>query len=410
MSTCMTRRKFLGAMGATAGLWLARPALSLARPLPSGRVAIGLCPTYGPQVTAALAKMFDQLGGLEGLVLGKTVAIKLNLTGSDYDRLHYTPPELTHWVHPVVIAATVHLLGQAGAQRIRLLESPMSTTESLQEFMLAANWEPRMFMSAAPRVEFENTNYLGYGKKYYRFMVPGGGLMYKGYDLNHSYEDCDVFVSLAKLKEHTTAGITLSMKNCFGITPCTIYGDHAPVDEPGLTPVGGRGIFHAGARLPSLSAPPPVSPNEPKDPGYRVPRVVADLVAARPVHLAIIDGIESIAGGELPGYTHARRVKPGLLVAGTNCVATDAVGAALMGFDPMAVRGTAPFETCDSTLQLAEQLGVGPRDLNQIEVIGPAISKVRVDYRRVPMPGEGAVQALVPVKTTRRTGGPVPLG
>ena len=387
MATCISRRKFLGAMGATAGWWMARPMLSLARPLPSARVAIGVCDTYGPEVTAPLARMFDQLGGLEGLVRGKTVAIKLNLTGSNYDRLHYTPPELTHWVHPDVIAATVHLLSLAGAHRIRLLESPMSTTESLQEFMLGANWDPRLFTSVARLMEFENTNYLGYGKEYSRFMVPGGGLMYKGYDLNHSYADCDVFVSLAKLKEHTTAGITLSMKNCFGITPCTIYGDEAPVDKPGLTPQGGRGIFHFGRRRPSLSAPPSVSPNEPKDPGYRVPRVVADLVAARPVHLAIIDGIESIAGGELPGCPQARRVKPGLLVAGTNCVATDAVSAAVMGFDPMAERGTAPFENCDSTLQLAEQLGVGTRDLRQIEVIGPPISKVRIDYRRVPLPG-----------------------
>lgn len=386
MRSCVSRRKFLGAAGATAGVWMARPVMSMATRLPSARVAIGVCPTYGSAVTGALATMFDQLGGLESLVRGKTVAIKLNLTGANYDRLHYTPPELTHWVHPDVIAATIHLLSQAGASRIRLLESPMSTTEPLEEFMLGANWEPRLFTGAAPRVEFENTNYLGFGKKYNRFMVPGGGLMYKGYDLNHSYADCDVFVSLAKLKEHTTAGITLSMKNCFGITPCTIYGDHAPVDQPGLTPMGGRGIFHAGNRLPSLSAPPPVSAKESKDPGYRVPRVVADLVAARPVHLAVIDGIESIAGGELPGYTHSRRVKPGLLVAGTNCVATDAVGTALMGFDPMAERGTAPFETCESTLHLAEQLGVGPRDLNQIEVIGPPISKVRVDYRKVPMP------------------------
>ena len=61
--------------------------------------------------------------------------------------------------------------------------------------------------------------------------MPGGGLVYPAYDLNHSYEDCDVFVSLAKLKEHYSAGVTLSMKNCFGITPCTIYGDAAPVDE-----------------------------------------------------------------------------------------------------------------------------------------------------------------------------------
>ena len=49
--------------------------------------------------------------------------------------------------------------------------------------MLQANWEPRQFLSAASRVEFENTNYLGWGKKYSRFMVPGGGLMFKGYDL-----------------------------------------------------------------------------------------------------------------------------------------------------------------------------------------------------------------------------------
>ena len=41
-----------------------------------------------------------------------------------------------------------------------------------------------------------------------------------------------VFVSIAKMKEHATAGVTLSMKNCFGITPATIYSDEAPQDEP----------------------------------------------------------------------------------------------------------------------------------------------------------------------------------
>lgn len=387
MTTCMSRRKFLGAAGTAAGLWMARPLIPLAQSLSTAKVAIAQCPTYGSaQVAGALARMFDQLGGLDSLVRGKTVAIKLNLTGTSDNRLHYAPPELTHWVHPDVVAATVHLLSEAGAYRIRLLESLTGNMDPLQEFMLAANWEPRMFTSAAKRVEFENTNYLGYGKKYSRFMVPGGGLMYKGYDLNHSYQDCDVFVSLAKLKEHVTAGVTLSMKNCFGMTPCTIYGDRVPVDEPGLTPMGGRGIFHEGKRVPPLSAPPPV-PNQPRDPGARVPRVVADLVAARPVHLAVIDGIESIAGGELPGYPTSRRCKPGLLVAGTNCVSADAVATALMGFDPMAIRGTPPFETADSTLQLAEHLGVGTRDLNRIEVIGPPISKVRFDYRNVPMPG-----------------------
>ena len=92
---------------------------------------------------------------------------------------------------------------------------------------MEANWDPSMILNAAKLVEFENTNYLGNGKQYSRFKVPNGGHMFPAYDLNHSYADCDVFVSIAKMKEHATAGVTLSMKNCFGITPCTIYGDGA---------------------------------------------------------------------------------------------------------------------------------------------------------------------------------------
>jgi uncharacterized protein (DUF362 family) len=380
MKACCSRRKFLSAAGVAVGAYIAQPRQFLARPTPAGRVAVSVCSEYSPQVVDVLSTMFDQLGGLEGLVRGKTVAIKLNLTGGAADRFHGVPPEMTHWVHPQVVWATVHLLGKAGARRIRLLESAAGTAEPLPEFMMQAGWKPGEFLNAASRVEFENTNYLGSGKNYVRFWVPGGGLTYKGYDLNHSYRDCDVFVSLAKMKEHTAAGVTLSMKNNFGITPCTIYGSDAPKDEPGLFPHGGRGFFHYGNRLPPKSAPQPVHPNGPKDSGYIVPRVVADLVAARPVHLAVIDGIYSMSGGELPDYEGVQRLHPGLLVAGRNCVCTDAVAVALMGFDPMAERGTPPFQTCDNSLELAEHLGVGTRDLKRIEVVGTPIFKARYPF------------------------------
>ena len=72
-----------------------------------------------------------------------------------------------------------------------------------------------------------------------------------------------------------------------------------------------------------------------------------------------------------------------MLIAGTNPVSTDAVATALMGFNPMADRGTAPFETCDSTLKLAEQQGIGTRDLNRIEVRGVPIAQGRIEFRRV---------------------------
>jgi uncharacterized protein (DUF362 family) len=378
----MSRRKFISSVGAaSAGWWLARPSPGFAKTAPTAPVAVAKCKTYGTELLLTLARMFDQLGGMERLVKGKTVAIKLNLTGGPTQRLGYIPLGNSYWVHPNVVGATIHLLGKAGARRIRLLESPWSTAEPLEEFMLQANWEPGDFLSAAAAVEFENTNFLGGAKRYSRFCVPGGGHMYDAYDLNHSYEDCDVFVSLAKLKEHVTAGVTLSMKNCFGITPCTIYGEHAGEDEPSRVPRGGRRMFHDGFRQPSKSAVPENDPRSPREGGYRVPRIVADLVAARPVHLAVIDGIESMSGGEGPWIRDRAYVRPGVLVAGTNCVTTDAVGTAVMGFDPMADRGTPPFEARDSTLRLAEEHGVGTRDLRKIEVVGTSIVEARFDFR-----------------------------
>ncbi len=371
MQTQITRRQLLCGLGAAAA--------GLAAETPTAPVAVAKCKTYGAEMVNAMERMFDQLGGLGRLVKGKTVAVKLNLTGAPTYRMGYRPAELAQWNHPSSIAATVHLLGKAGAQRIRLLESPWSTAEPVEEYILRANWDPSEILNAAPRVEFENTNYLGRGKKYSRFPVPGGGYMFRTYDLNHSYEDCDVFVSLAKLKEHATTGVTLSMKNCFGSTPCTIYGEGSPKDEPGRFPVGGRGPFHSGNRQPAG-----FTENDPKSPrqaGYRVPRVVADLVAARPIHLAIIEGIESMAGGEGPWIPGVRPISPGVLLAGTNCVATDAVATAIMGFDPMADRGTPPFERCDSTLRLAEALGVGTRDLRRIEVRGVPIRQAVCKFR-----------------------------
>lgn len=381
MKSPISRREFLTVAGLTAGAAVINPRVLSAVPAPAGRVAVGLCAEYNRQVSDVLSSMFDQLGGLDKLVGGKTVAIKLNMTGPPSDKLNSMPNQMTHWVHPQVIGSLVALLGSAGAQRIRLLESAPIGAKPLEEFMIAAGWQPKDFASAATRVEFENTNFLGSGKKYARFMVPGGGLMYAGYDLNHSYRDTDVFVSLAKLKEHRTAGVTLSMKNCFGITPCTIYSHEAPEDEPSIVPLGYREPMHSGSRVPPKSAPQPVAQST--DPGFRVPRITADLVASRPIHLAVIDGVYTMTGGELPNqernWIH-RPVHPGLLIAGLNCVSTDAVATAIMGFDPMADRGTPPFEKCDSTLHLAEQLGVGSCDLNRIEVVGTPIAKERYGF------------------------------
>ena len=393
MQNCHSRRDWLRtAASAVSGAYLAGLTPARAAAAPAGPVALARCKTYNAgELLPAMQKMFDQLGGLGRLVKGKTVAIKINLTGAPTYRLGYLPLEDTHYTHPHVIATAAQLMAKAGARRIRVLESPWATADPIEEYLLRANWEPNDILRASPNVEFENTNYLGSAKKYSRLMVPFGGYMFPGFDLNHSYADCDVFVSIAKLKEHATAGVTLSMKNCFGMTPCTIYGTGAGIDEPSELPKGGRQIIHQGNRGPSKSAPQEKDPTSPRQDTWRVPRTVVDLVAARPIHLAIIDGVKTMTGGEGPWIREdLKPAAPGVLLAGLNPINTDAVAMSVMGFDPMADRGTPPFERCDSIVKLGEEAGIGTRDLSRIEVIGPKIADVRFDFAALRKARKGA--------------------
>ena len=382
MQHCLTRRRWMIQSAAASGALLAGRLVGRAS-APSAPVAIAKCKTYDPSVlTPALAKIYDQIGGLGRIVKGKTVAIKINMTGAVTNRLGYLPTGDTHFTNPNVLAATIHLMGKAGARRIRILESPQSTADPLEEVMLQTGWEPRDFLSAA-RVEFENTNFLGQGKQYDRHVVPGGGLIYPAFELNHSYNDCDVFVSMAKPKEHLIAGVTISIKNLFGITPASIYGTGAGIDDPNETPRGGRQFVHNGARQPSKIALPEKDPSSPREPEYRMPRVINDLLLARPIDLAVVEGVKSMTGGEGPWALDSTAVSPGWIAAGTNAVNTDAVSMALMGFDPMAERGAAPFERCDSTVAIGEANGVGTRDLNRIDVRGVPIREAMFDFAAI---------------------------
>jgi uncharacterized protein (DUF362 family) len=389
----LTRRQFLA--GSTVALGLgARHLVPLARAAPVATVSVAKCDAYGAELAPTLERMFDQLGGLGRLVKGRTVAIKLNLTGPATIRLGSLPAGLSHWVHPRMVGAVVHLFDRAGARRIRLLEGGYASGVPLDEYMYQAGWDAREIRAAGRRVELENTNTLGRAREYPRFDVPGGGLLFPSYVLNHSYRDCDTFVSLSKLKDHTTTGVTLSMKNCFGNIPTTVYGDYVAKERPDELPRSGRNaVFHDGTRQPALPAAPEVDPASPRRDGYRIPRVVVDICAARPIDLAILDGIDSMGGTEGP-WSGGEHCHPGVLLAGTNCVNTDAVATAVMGYDPMARAGESPFTNGDNFLELAEAKGLGSRDLGRIEVAGTKVHEARFDFaplirsrfRRHPLP------------------------
>jgi uncharacterized protein (DUF362 family) len=109
----------------------------------------------------------------------------------------------------------------------------------------------------------------------------------------------DLIVSLPKLKTHHWAGVTLSMKNFFGVMPGCYYGWPKNV------------LHHAG-----------------------IPQSILDINATVRPHLAIVDGIIGMEGdGPIMGTPRTS----GVLVMGTNLPAVDASAARLMGIDPARV-------------------------------------------------------------------------
>lgn len=109
----------------------------------------------------------------------------------------------------------------------------------------------------------------------------------------------DLIVSMPKLKTHHWAGVTLSMKNLFGIMPGVYYGWPKNV------------LHHAG-----------------------IPESILDINATVPPHLAIVDGIVGMEGdGPIMGSPR----QSGVIVMGTNLPSVDATAARLMEINPWRV-------------------------------------------------------------------------
>jgi uncharacterized protein (DUF362 family) len=376
MNPDSSRRSFLQAAGASLLVPLAGRIASAAPAKTTSPVSIARCKDYDAEVVLReLRTMTDQLGGLGKLVAGKTVAVKVNLTGDPRSQALGLPAGRSFQVHPVVVHATAALLDRAGARRIRFLEGTYRNG-TIEEFFRDAGWDLNALSALKAAVEFEDTRNLGRGSRYHEVKVPWGGFLFPAYHLNHSYVDCDVYISLAKLKNHATAGVTLGIKNNFGVTPTALYGQREPNER---TTSNRAKIFHAGTDRPADGLPQELDPSSPRRPSYRVPRHTVDSIGIRPIDLTIIEGVETISGGEGPWNRDIALQKPGLLLAGLNPVCTDAVATAVMGYDPMAAAATGPFPG-DNHLALAASVGLGTHDPNAIEVVGLSLKEARYPF------------------------------
>ena len=372
-----TRRELLTGMAAAS---MTLP-IALKAATTDNRVAIVRCREYSsfqPQLSSA----FDKIGGIENLVRGKTVALKLNLTGNPKN--FPLTEALPYRTNGSSVAKTVYLLAKAGATRVRLIESffPCSQDPAL---WARYGLDVKAINNLGTKVEWENVQNIGSYKKYVRLKVPWGGYMYPAYYVNQAFVDCDVYASLSKLKNHWIAGVTMSMKNNFGNTPCSLYGsDCGASGNENATKERGD-VLHAGTTKAPSGVDAELHPDSPRDPGYRVPRILVDQAGIRPIDLAIVDGVETVRGGEGPWLEGLERMTPGVIIVGRNPVSTDAVGMAVMSYDVNADRGQSCFIRGDNSLKLAEAAGLGTRDFNRIDLAGLSIKDARIDF------GPGAV-------------------
>ena len=154
--------------------------------------------------------------------------------------------------------------------------------------------------------------------------------------------DADLFVSMPKLKMHHWAGVTLSMKNLFGIVPGAIYG-------------WPKNVLHQAG----------------------IPGSIVDINAAlRVKRLAIVDGIVGMEGN---GPIQGEAREAGVVVIGDDFAAVDATGARLMGVEPERVdhlrwAGTFLGNVDEERI---EQLAERPGRLSQEFALPPGFPRLR---------------------------------
>ena len=162
-----------------------------------------------------------------------------------------------------------------------------------------------------------------------RYKVPGGGVMFSEYQLSASIGEADAFVSIAKMKNHAFMGITLCLKNLFGLPPIPPHGRV-------------RTYFHHVIRL-----------------SYVLP----DLGLITQPCLNIIDGLTGQARREWGGDGRICDA----LIAGDHVIATDACGSYLMGTDPRLDWPNPPFRRDRSPVAVAAEHGFGTVNLEEID-------------------------------------------
>lgn len=279
---------------------------------PASRVAIRRVNSYQADLAAIL---YESIKEFDLPVRGKTVLLKPNLVGLD--------PHGVVNTHPAVIAAARETFLRLGADKVFIGDGPATERDTIA---VLESLKLREYVGPLSGI-FVDLNL----DDVERVRLKTHASRLKELYLPKTVLGVDFLVSLPKLKTHHWAGVTLSLKNMFGVVPGGCYG-------------WPKNVLHWAG----------------------IDNSVLDINAIVRPDFAIVDGIVGMEGnGPIQGLP-----KPcGVLILGDDPVAVDATGARVMGLLPEKIRYIAQASTL-----------LGHIDPEKIRQLGEPIASVRTPF------------------------------
>ncbi len=279
---------------------------------PPSRVVIRRAANYEQDLASLI---YESLREFSLPIKDKTVLLKPNLVGLD--------PLGVMNTHPAVIAATRECFLHLGASQVFIGDGPAMDrdTEAIIESVRLREYTGPL----AHRFVDLNVDDVE------RVPLKTHASRLKELYLPKTVLGVDFLVSMPKLKTHHWAGVTLSLKNMFGIVPGSCYG-------------WPKNVLHWAG----------------------IDRAILDINAAARPDFAIVDGIVGMEGN---GPIQGTPKSCGVLVFGSDPVAVDATCCRVMGLIPERVK----YLSGAGTL-------LGHLKADKIQQLGESIASVRTPF------------------------------
>ena len=310
------------------------------------------------QISAAVEEAIELLGGIDEVCRDKQrIMLKPNLFGPD--------PRCT--TNPEVVKTLAILMKNAGKEvcigegsaaapgfnadeeGVHFSKDP-GILDPMQQYV----YEQLGYTDMASSLEIPLINL--HSGEMVEVEVPNA-YVYNKITVHKSLSEIDLLCSVPMMKTHVLARVTLGMKNLMGLYPGSAY-------------CSVRSCIHNECF-------------EKKSPC--VSFEIIDMVRACPPGLTVIDASTSMEGN---GPTEGELVKTNLIIAGTNPLATDMVGAKIMGFHKNEV----------ASLAMAIRARMKPSSLDRIEIRGEQLDSVQMAFKRPEMVPWGEINSWYGVK------------